>query len=60
MIKYIFIWLFLSHYSFGQNLKSFKSEGLIIYYEEYGKGQPLYILTGGPGAPKVKSCFRKI
>ena len=51
MIKYIFIWLFLSHYSFGQNLKSFKSEGLIIYYEEYGKGQPLYILTGGPGAP---------
>jgi proline iminopeptidase len=35
--------------SLGQNLKSFNSGSLKLYYEEYGKGPALYILSGGPG-----------
>ena len=33
----------------GQNLKSFNNGSLELYYEEYGKGPALYILSGGPG-----------
>jgi len=52
--KKISIWfaiLLLSTYSFcsGQNLKSFNNGSLKLYYEEYGKGPALYILSGGPG-----------
>lgn len=35
----------------GQNLKSFSNGSVKLYYEEYGKGPALYILTGGPGEP---------
>ncbi len=30
-------------------LKSFNSGSFILYYEEYGQGPSLYILSGGPG-----------
>lgn len=33
----------------GQNLKSYTNGPLKLYYEEYGKGPALYILSGGPG-----------
>ena len=36
-------------YSVGQNIKSFNNGSLKLYYEEYGKGPALYILSGGPG-----------
>ncbi len=48
---FILLILVLSAYSFcsGQNLKSFNNGNLKLYYEEYGKGPALYILSGGPG-----------
>ncbi len=48
---FLFVSLLLSIYSHcsGQNLKSFRNGSLELYYEEYGKGPPLYILSGGPG-----------
>ena len=45
------ILLFLSMYSYSQNVKSFKNGDIELFYEEHGKGPALYILTGGPGAP---------
>ncbi len=36
-------------YCLGQNLKTFNNGPLKLYYEEYGKGPALYILSGGPG-----------
>lgn len=47
----LFIVILLSTYSYcsGQNLKSFNNGPLKLYYEEYGKGPALYILSGGPG-----------
>lgn len=33
----------------GQQLRSYRSGGIDLYYEEYGKGPALYILSGGPG-----------
>lgn len=43
--------ILLSTYSFcsGQNLKTFNNGSLKLYFEEYGKGPALYILSGGPG-----------
>ncbi len=43
--------ILLSAYSYcsGQNLKTFNNGSLNLYYEEYGKGPALYILSGGPG-----------
>ncbi|MBL7870886.1 MAG: alpha/beta hydrolase [Cyclobacteriaceae bacterium] len=43
--------LLLSTYLYcsGQNLKSFNNGSLKLYYEQYGKGPALYILSGGPG-----------
>jgi proline iminopeptidase len=43
--------ILLSTYSFssGQNLKTFNNGSLKLFYEEYGKGPALYILSGGPG-----------
>jgi proline iminopeptidase len=37
------------YYSSGQNLKTFNNGPLKLYYEEYGKGPAIYILSGGPG-----------
>jgi len=47
----LFIIFLLSGYSYssGQNLRSFNNGNFKLYYEEYGKGPPLYILSGGPG-----------
>lgn len=36
-------------YCSAQNLKTFNNGPLKLYYEEYGKGPALYILSGGPG-----------
>ena len=33
----------------AQNLQSFTNGSVKLYYEEYGKGPALYILSGGPG-----------
>ncbi|WKZ58254.1 MAG: alpha/beta hydrolase [Cyclobacteriaceae bacterium] len=33
----------------GQNLHSYTSDGLTLYYEQHGSGPALYILSGGPG-----------
>lgn len=41
--------MLLSTYCSGQNLKTFHNGPLTLYYEEYGKGPALYILSGGPG-----------
>ncbi|MCE7864214.1 MAG: alpha/beta hydrolase [Bacteroidetes bacterium CHB5] len=38
-----------SYSSWGQNLKTFNNGSLKLYYEEYGKGPALYVLSGGPG-----------
>jgi len=43
--------LFVYNCCYGQNTKSFNNGNIQLYYEEYGKGPALYILTGGPGAP---------
>ncbi|MEQ8413564.1 MAG: alpha/beta hydrolase [Imperialibacter sp.] len=47
----LFIILMASEISYcaGQTLKSFNSGTLKLYYEEYGNGPALYILSGGPG-----------
>lgn len=37
------------YYSTAQNVKSFTNGSVKLYYEEYGKGPALYILSGGPG-----------
>lgn len=44
-----FLFLFLSINSAGQNLKSYYNGPLKLYYEEYGQGPAMYILSGGPG-----------
>lgn len=36
-------------YSSGQTLKSYYNGSLQLFYEEYGHGPALYILSGGPG-----------
>ena len=51
-MRKLFLFIFLlSTYSYcsGQNLKTFNNGPLKLYYEEYGKGPALYILSGGPG-----------
>ena len=52
--------LFLSGHCYGQNLKSFYNGNIQLFYEEYGKGPALYILTGGPGAPPEDPSYRII
>src|SRR5262245_49722064 len=46
--------------SFGQNLQSFFNGDIQLFYEEYGKGPALYILTGGPGAPPEQPSYHII
>jgi proline iminopeptidase len=42
--------MIVSHsYCSGQLFKSFNNGSIKLYYEEYGKGPALYILSGGPG-----------
>lgn len=43
------ILLSIHSYSSGQNLKRYNNGPLELYYEEYGKGPSLFILSGGPG-----------
>ncbi len=47
----LFLLLILSspYYCIAQNVKSFTNGSVKLYYEEYGKGPALYILSGGPG-----------
>ena len=44
----------------AQNIKSFHNGDIRLFYEEYGKGPALYILTGGPGAPPEHPSYRII
>ena len=37
-------------FSFGQTLDSVQSKDIAIYFELYGRGEPIYLLSGGPGA----------
>jgi proline iminopeptidase len=48
---FVFIALLLLTYAYcsGQNIKRFNNGSIELYYEEYGKGPALYILSGGPG-----------
>lgn len=41
----------LSSRCHAQNFKNFYNGDVQLFYEEYGSGPALYILTGGPGAP---------
>lgn len=47
----LLIWLFLSSTAaIGQTSTGFApSEGVDLYYETYGEGQPMVIINGGPG-----------
>ena len=50
MKKILYLLLLIPIIGLGQNLKSFESnDGTEIYYEEYGQGQTLVLLSGGPG-----------
>ena len=51
MEKFFIILLLFSNCCYGQQIKSFKNGDVQLFYEVYGKGPALYILTGGPGAP---------
>ena len=46
---FLLLFLFTCYYSSAQNLKSYNNGSLKLYYEEYGEGPALYILSGGPG-----------
>ncbi len=46
---FIAISLVTSSFCSGQHLKSYTNGSLELYYEEYGTGPALYILSGGPG-----------
>jgi len=48
-ILLVFIILSTCSYCWGQSVKTFNNGSLKLYYEEYGKGPALYILSGGPG-----------
>ena len=42
--------LFILTSSFGQKLDSIKYANGYLYYHDYGKGEPIILLSGGPGA----------
>lgn len=44
----------------GQNLKSYYNGPLALYYEEYGLGPALYILSGGPGEAPEQPYYQII
>ena len=58
MERIFIILLLLSNCSYGQTLKSFHNGEIQLFYEEYGKGPALYILTGGPGAPPEHPSYQ--
>jgi len=52
MTNRVFVILILSTLSFAthaQDVKKFTNGSVELFYEEFGKGPPIYILTGGPG-----------
>jgi len=51
MEKIFLLLVLISNCCYAQHVKSFKNGDIQLYYEEYGQGPALYILTGGPGAP---------
>jgi len=51
MEKIFLLLVLLSNCCYAQQVKSFKNGDIQLFYEEYGQGPALYILTGGPGAP---------
>jgi proline iminopeptidase len=60
-MKSIFILLvLLSDFIQAQEVKSFRNKDVTLFYEEFGKGPALYILTGGPGAPPEDPSYRII
>lgn len=52
MRKLLFFFLFITIYSqvHGQKTDSIKYDHGYLYYHEYGSGEPIVILTGGPGS----------
>ena len=60
MKKILIIIVLLPGCCYAQNVKSFYNGDIQLYYEEYGKGPALYILTGGPGAPPENPSHRII
>jgi proline iminopeptidase len=60
-MKYLFVLLLTAPFCcFGQTVKSFRNADVELFYEEFGKGPALYILTGGPGAPPGDPSYRII
>ncbi len=45
----IILFLLTNFYCLGQTVKNFNNGEITLYYEEYGNGPALYILSGGPG-----------
>src|SRR5436190_617782 len=48
-------YLFILTSSFGQKLDSIKYANGYLYYHDYGKGEPIILLSGGPGV----SCLQE-
>ena len=48
-LVFLILSLTIYNYCLGQDLKSFNNGSVTLYYEEYGNGPALYILSGGPG-----------
>ncbi|MFZ5973664.1 MAG: alpha/beta fold hydrolase [Bacteroidota bacterium] len=42
---------FLCGHAEAQQVKSFRNGDATLFYEEFGSGPPLYVLSGGPGEP---------
>ena len=47
----LFVGLLLGTTALGQQIDSIRYPNGHLYYHTYGKGEPVLILTGGPGAP---------
>lgn len=53
LLVIFYLTLCIFNHSYGQQSGFVKSEDLKIYYEDYGKGTPIVLLAGGPGASNV-------
>lgn len=60
MRNIVIVLIIISNFCYGQNIKSFYNNEIELFYEEYGKGPALYILTGGPGAPPENPSYQII
>jgi proline iminopeptidase len=49
VVLFIALFLLTNSCCLAQDVKSFNNGAIKLYYEEYGKGPALYILSGGPG-----------